>query len=299
MQDDVIKQPLLVEVAIEAASRAEHEKLMTALAKLTADDHSFIVSFDPESGQTVLKGPSESHLKGKIELLDRVYGIAVTVGAWRVVFLERPTTRAEVTYTHKKIYGPKGDFAAVKLGVGPIDPGKGFHFESKVDEDVLPREYLPGVEKGLKDVLACGVVAGFPVIDVGVELIDARYHDVDSSVLAFEIATRAAFREALKMAKPVLLEPIMKVEVVTPTAFAESIADDLRLRRGQVRFRDAGDDTAAIDAIAPLMTMLGYANSLGLVSDGRATCVMRFDHYAPMPSPESDPPFRPAIGMRA
>ncbi|TGN76282.1 hypothetical protein EOW77_0032030 [Bradyrhizobium yuanmingense] len=299
MQDDVIRQPLLVEVAIEAASRAEHEKLVTALARLAAEDHSFMVSLDPTSGQTVLKGVSESHLAGKIDVLNRVDGIAVNVGALQVAFLERPTTRAEVTYTHKKIYGPKGDFAAVKLGVGPIDSGKGFHFESKIDESVLPRKYLPGVEKGVKDVLACGVVAGFPVIDVGVELIAAKYHDVDSSVLAFEVATRTAFREALNMAKPVLLEPIMKVEVVTPAAFAEAIADDLRLRRGQVGVTKVENDIVAIDAILPLMTMLGYKNSLGLMGQGRATYTMRFDHYAAIPSPTGDPPFRPAIGMRA
>jgi elongation factor G len=299
MQDDVIKQPLLVEVAIEAASRSDHEKLVMALAGLAAEDHSFIVSHDPESGQTALKAANESHIEGKIDALRRAHGIAVNVGAWQVAFLERPTTRAEATYTHKKIYGPKGDFAAVRLGVGPIDPGKGFHFESKVDEDTLPGEYLPGVEKGLKDVLACGVVAGFPVIDVGVELIDARHHDVDSSVLAFEIATRAAFREALKMAQSVLLEPIMKVEVVTPGAFAESIADDLRLRRGQAHARNIEGDIVTIDAIVPLMTMFGYANSLGSMSQGRATCTMHFDHYAATSSPGSDPPFRPAIGMRA
>ncbi|WP_441233800.1 hypothetical protein [Bradyrhizobium sp. 930_D9_N1_4] len=299
MQDDVIKQPLLVEVAIETASRVAHEKLLTVLAGLAAEDHTFMASHDPESCQTLLKGVSESHLASKIDTLKRTYGIAVNVGALQLAFLERPTTRAEATYTHKEIYGPKGDFAAVKLGVGPIASGKGFHFESKVDESVLPREYLPGVEKGLKDVLACGVVAGFPVIEVGVELIDARYHDVDSSVHAFEIATRAAFREALKAAQSVLLEPIMKVEVVTPRAFAVSIAADLRLRRGQVRVRSIEDDTVAIDAVVPLMTMLGYANSLDPMSQGQATSTMRFDHYAAIPSPSGDPPFRPAIGMRA
>lgn len=299
MQDDVSTQPLLVEVAVEAMSRADHEKLVTALAQLAANDSSFVVSFDHLSGQTVLKGVSESHLEGKIDILSRAYGIAVNVGALQVAFLERPTTRAEAEYTYKKVHGPKGEFAAIKFGVGPIDVGMGFRFESKVDEAVLPREYMPGVEKGLEDILACGVVAGFPVVDVGVELIDAKYHDVDSSARAFEVATRAAFREALKMAKSVLLEPIMKVEVVTPEAFAESIVEDLRLRRGQNRIRNVGDGTVVIDAIAPLMSMFGYANSLGLMSHGRATYAMRFDHYASIPSTESDPPFRPAIGMRA
>src|SRR4051794_12717142 len=299
MQDDVVRQPLLVELAIEAASRAEHDKLVTALAKLAAEDHLFIVSLDPESGQAVLKGVSQGHLEGKIDILRRAHGIVVNVGAWQVALIERPTTRAEGTYTHRKIYSPKGEFAAVKLGVAPIDAGKGFHFESKVNEDVLPREYLSGVEKGLRDVLACGVVAGFPVVDVGVELIDAKYHDVDSSVLAFEVATRAAFREVLRMAKAVLLQPIMKVEVVTPGAFAASIADDLRLRRAQIHFRNIDNEVVAIDAIVPLITMFGYSASLGLMSCGRASSAMRFDHYAAIEAPESDPPFRPAIGMRA
>jgi elongation factor G len=209
-----------------------------------------------------------------------------------VAFLERPTRRAEVEYTHKKSKGTWGQFAAVTLAVEPND--KGYQFVSKMAEGALPNEYVTGVEKGIESVLSSGVVAGFPVVDVRVELIDRKYHDVDSTPLAFEIAARAAFREALQKAKPVLLEPIMKVAVMAPREHAKAVIDDLR-RRGGADIEVA----ATIDAVVPLMKMFGYDSALRAISGDHATFTMQFHHYAPAaPSPDDDP-FRPAIGMRA
>lgn len=292
-------EPLLVEVAVEARSKAENEKLLAALAKLAAEDPSLVVSRDEMSGQIILKGTGEDHLQRKIDALGRTHGIAVNVGALQAAFLEHPTKRAEVDYIHKKVYGPKGEFAALRLVIEPNEVGKGYQLDCKVSADALPSQYVRGVEKGLESVLACGVIAGFPVVDVKVELIEGKYHDVDSSARAFEIAACTAFREGLRMADSVLLEPIMKIEVVTPAPFAKSIVDDLKLRRGASHSRAIEGDTVAIDATVPLMTMFGYANSLRALSQRLATHSMRFDHYAAAPRPWDNPPFRPAIGMRA
>jgi elongation factor G len=299
MLDDIHTQPLLVEIAIEPKSKADQEKLGIALATLTAKDPSFQVSTDRESRQTILKGTSELHLDTKLEMLERTYEVGLNIGAPQVAFLERPTGRAEVEYTHKKQIGGSGQFAAVKLVVEPSEPGKGYQFESKIAGGAVPKEYIPGVEKGIASVLSSGVVAGFPVVDVKVALIDGKYHDVGSSALTFEIAARAAFREALQKARSVLLEPIMKVEVVTPEDFISSVIGDLNLRRGQIQGQDMRGNATVIKATVPLMNMFGYVNNLRSMSRGRAAFTMQFDHYAPAPLPEDDPPFRPAIGMRA
>jgi elongation factor G len=297
MPDDIRTQRLLVEIAIEPTSEAEREKLGPALAKLAAEDPSFRVARDQESGQTILKGTSESYLGGKVDILKQIYAIDAHIGAPQVAFLEQPTRRAEVAYAHKKIRGSSGEFAAVKL---VVEPGEGYQFESKIVGDAVPNEYMSGIEKGLESVLSCGVVAGFPVTDVKVALIDAKYHEVDSSPQAFEIASRAAFREALQVAKSVLLEPIMKVEVTTPGEYAKSVIDDLGLRRGDIEHKDIRGNPATINATVPLMNMFGYGSALRVISRGRATFTMQFDRYAQAPpSPGADPPFRPAIGMRA
>src|SRR5262245_11400011 len=212
---------------------------------------------------------------------------------------ERITQPAEVEYTYKKQSGGSGQFAAVKLHVEPKEPGKGYQFESKIADGSVPEEFIAGVEKGIESVLSSGVVAGFPVVDVKVELIEGKCHDVDSSALAFEIASRAAFREALQKSKSVLLEPIMKVEVVTPEDCVGSVIGDLNLRRGQIQGQDMRGSATVINAMVPLMNMFGYVNNLRSMSQGRATFTMQFDYYAPVPLPEHDPPFRPAIGMRA
>jgi elongation factor G len=309
MPSDIHTQPLPIEIAIEPKSKADQENLGIALAKLAAEDPSFRMSTDQESGQTILTGTSESHLEGKIDILKRTYGIDANIGAPLVAFRERPTKRVEHDYVHKKQSGGSGQFAAVKIVVEPNEAGKGYEFESKIIGGAVPKEYIPGVEKGLESVLISGVVAGFPVVDVRVELIDGKYHDVDSSALAFEIASRVAFREALQKAKSVLLEPIMKsvllepimkVEVMTPEDHIGAVIGDLRLRRGQIQSRVMRGNTAVINASAPLMTMFGYANALRVMSEGRAAFTMQFDCYAPAPPfSDDDPPFRPAIGMRA
>jgi elongation factor G len=300
MVDDIHTQPpWLVEVAIEPKSKADREKLDIALAKLAGEDPSFHVSTDPESGQTILKGMGELHLDIKIDILRRTYKVEANIGAPQVAFRERMTQRAEVDYTHKRIPGPKGEFARVKFIVEPNQPGEGFEFESKIAAGAVLAEYIPGVKKGLNSVLTSGVVAGFPVVDVNVQLVDGAYHDVDSSARAFEIASRAAFREALLKGKSVLLEPIMKVEVVTPEDCIGSVIGDLNLRRAQIQGRDMRGNTNVINATVPLMNMFGYVNNLRSMGQGRATFTMQFDHYAPTPVPEGNPPFRPAIGMRA
>jgi len=290
----------LVEIAIEPKSKIDQEKLGIALAKLAAEDPSFRVSTDLESGQTILKSMGELHLDIKVDILRRTHKVDANIGAPQVAFRERVTKRAEVDYTHKKQTGGTGQFARVKFIVEPNEPGKGFEFKSKVVGGSVPKEYIPGVEKGLNSVLGSGVVAGFPVVDVKVQLVDGAYHDVDSSALAFEIASRAAFREALQKGKSVLLEPIMKVEVVTPEDYTGSIVGDLILRRGQVQGQDMRGNTRVIKAVVPLMNMFGYVNSLCSMGRGRATFTMQFDHYAEAPpNNNDDPPFRPAIGMRA
>jgi elongation factor G len=300
MPSDIQAQPRVVEMAIEPKSVDGQARLDIALTKLSAEDTSLQVAIDHESGQIILKGTSESHLESKVDKLERD-GIKLNVGAPQVAFLERPTRRAEVEYTHRKHVGPMRQFAAVKLVVEPDESGSGYRFESNA-ADAIPKEYIPGIEKGIESVLAAGVVAGFPVTDIMVELIDGKYHDVDSSPLAFEIASRAAFREALRKAESVLLEPIMKVEVITPAEFAKTAIDDLGLRRGKVEHSGVNAGTATINAIVPLINMFGYGAPLHTISNHRATFKMQFDHYAPAPpqrTPGDDPTFRPAIGLRA
>ena len=274
----------VIEIAIEPKSKADQEKLGVALAKLAAEDPSFRVSTDQESGQTILKGMGELHLDIKVDILRRTYKVDANIGAPQVAFRERITRRADVDYTHKKQTGGTGQFARVKFIVEPNEPGKGFEFDSKIVGGAVPKEYIPGVEKGLNSVLGAGVIAGFPVVDVKVSLIDGAYHEVDSSALAFEIASRAAFREALQKGKSVLLEPIMKVEVVTPEDYTGSVIGDLNSRRGQIQGQDMRGNANVIDAMVPLMNMFGYVNTLRSMSQGRATFTMQFDHYAEAPA---------------
>jgi elongation factor G len=274
----------VIEIAIEPKSKADQEKLGVALAKLAAEDPSFRVSTDLESGQTILKGMGELHLDIKVDILRRTYKVDANIGAPQVAFREKITKKAEVDYTHKKQTGGTGQFARVKFIVEPGEPGSGFVFESKVVGGSVPKEYIPGVEKGLNSVLTSGVVAGFPVVDVHVQLVDGAYHDVDSSALAFEIASRAAFRDALQKGKSVLLEPIMKVECVTPEDYTGSVIGDLNSRRGQIQGQDMRGNANVINAMVPLMNMFGYVNNLRSMSQGRATFTMQFDHYAEAPA---------------
>ena len=274
----------VIEIAIEPKSKADQEKLGVALTKLATEDPSFRVSTDQESGQTILKGMGELHLDIKVDILKRTYKVDANIGAPQVAFREKITQRVEHSYTHKKQTGGSGQFAAIKILCEPTAPGTPFEFVDEIVGGAVPKEYIPGVEKGVESVLTSGVVAGFPVVDVKVELIDGKYHDVDSSALAFEIASRAAFREALQKAKSVLLEPIMKVEVVTPEDYTGSVIGDLNSRRGQIQGQDMRGNANVINAMVPLMNMFGYVNNLRSMSQGRATFTMQFDHYSELPA---------------
>jgi elongation factor G len=274
----------VIEIAIEPKSKADQEKLGVALAKLAAEDPSFRVSTDQESGQTILKGMGELHLDIKVDILRRTYKVDANIGQPQVAYRETITRAREKDYTHKKQTGGTGQFARVKFIVGPNEPGKGYEFASKIVGGSVPKEYIPGVEKGLSSVMSSGPLAGFPVVDVKVDLIDGAAHDVDSSALAFEIASRAALREALREAGPVLLEPIMKVEVVTPEDYTGSVIGDLTGRRGQVQGQDMRGNAIVVNAMVPLANMFGYVNTLRSMSQGRATFTMQFDHYEQVPS---------------
>jgi elongation factor G len=274
----------VIEMAIEPKTKADQEKMALALMKLAGEDPSFRVSTDSESGQTRIKGMGELHLDIKVDILRRTHKVDVTVGAPQVAFREKITKKAEIDYTHKKQTGGTGQFARVKFVVEPNEPGKGFEFESKIVGGAVPKEYLPGVEKGLNSVMGAGIIAGFPVVDIKVSLIDGAYHEVDSSALAFEIASRAAMREALQKCGSVLLEPIMSVEVVTPEEYTGSVIGDLNSRRGQIQGQDMRGNANVVQAMVPLMNMFGYVNQLRSFSQGRASYTMQFSHYEQAPS---------------
>jgi elongation factor G len=274
----------VIEIAIEPKSKADQEKLGVALAKLAAEDPSFRVSTDHESGQTILKGMGELHLDIKVDILKRTYKVDANIGAPQVAFREKITQRVEHEYTHKKQTGGSGQFAQVKIVLEPTEPGTPFTFENEIIGGAVPKEFIPGVEKGLESVINAGPLAGFPVVDLKVSLIDGKYHDVDSSALAFEIASRQCLREAMQRAKPVLLEPIMKVECVTPEDYTGSVIGDLNSRRGQIQGQDMRGNANVINAMVPLMNMFGYVNTLRSMSQGRATFTMQFDHYDVLPA---------------
>jgi elongation factor G len=289
----------LIEIAIEPKTRADRERLNAALATLAADDSSLIASTDPESGQTVLGGMTEQQLDDAVSRLRHTYGIDMNVGAPMVAYREKITQAATVDYTYKKQTGRSGQYARVKIVAEPLPPGGGYVFENHVGGGAVPKEFVPAVEKGLESQLSSGVLAGFPVVDVKVSLVDGDSHDVDSSAMAFEIAARAATREMLRKGSSMLLEPIMRVEVVTPEEYTGSVIGDLDSRRGQIQGRDMRGNANVITATVPLANMFSYANSLRSMSQGRATATMQFDHYDPVPLPEDNPPFRPAAAMRA
>ena len=277
----------VIEIAIEPKSKADQEKLGVALQKLAAEDPSFRVSTDQESGQTILKGMGELHLDIKVDILRRTYKVDANIGAPQVAYRERLTKRVEIDETHKKQTGGTGQFARVKIIFEPNTPGAGSSFESNIVGGAVPKEYIPGVEKGINSVMGSGILAGFPVVDVKATLIDGAFHDVNSSVLAFEICSRAAFRRALKEGGSVLLEPIMKVEVTTPEDYTGSVMGDLLSRRGQVQGQDMRGNAVIINAMVPLANMFGYVNQLRSFSQGRANYSMQFDHYEQVPAGEA------------
>jgi elongation factor G len=278
----------VIEIAVEPKSKADQEKMALALQRLAAEDPSFRVMTDQESGQTIMKGMGELHLDILVDRMKREFKVEANIGAPQVAYRETISHKAEIDYTHKKQTGGTGQFARVKLVIEPVEPGVGYSFESKIIGGTVPKEYIPGVEKGIKSVMDSGPLAGFPVIDFKVGLIDGAFHDVDSSVLAFEIAARAAMREGLKKAGAKLLEPIMKVEVVTPEEYTGSIIGDLTSRRGMVQGQDTRGNANVINAMVPLANMFGYINNLRSMSSGRAVFTMQFDHYDAVPQNISD-----------
>ncbi|MEK9624979.1 MAG: EF-Tu/IF-2/RF-3 family GTPase, partial [Halieaceae bacterium] len=279
----------VIEVAVEPKSKADQEKMGIALSRLAQEDPSFRVASDAESGQTVIKGMGELHLDIIVDRMKREFKVEANVGAPQVAYRETITRRAEIDYTHKKQTGGSGQFARVKIVFQPQeDKAKGNEFVSSIVGGSVPREYIPGVEKGLMSAMETGILVGFPVINVHAQLVDGAYHDVDSSVMAFEIAARAAFREGMEKAGPSLLEPIMKVEVVTPEEYMGDIIGDLNSRRGQVAGMDSRGNARVVDAMVPLANMFGYVNTLRSMSQGRAQYSMQFDHYDQVPQAVAD-----------
>jgi elongation factor G len=274
----------VIEIAIEPKTKADQEKLGLALQRLAAEDPSFRVSTDHESGQTRLKGMGELHLDIKVDILRRTYKVDANIGAPQVAYRETLGRKAEIDYTHKKQTGGTGQFARVKLIFEPLPPGSGFVFENEIVGGSIPKEFIPGVEKGIKSVMNAGPLVGFPVIDFKVSLIDGAYHDVDSSVLAFEIASRAAFREASEKVAMKLLEPIMKVEVVSPEDYVGTVIGDLNSRRGMILGQEMRGNATVINSMVPLANMFGYVNNLRSSTQGRANYTMQFDHYEAVPS---------------
>jgi elongation factor G len=273
----------VIEMKVEPKTKADQEKMAVALYKLAAEDPSFRVSTDSESGETIIKGMGELHLDIKVDILKRTHKVEVAVGAPQVAYRETITRATRIDYTHKKQTGGTGQFARVIIEVEPNEKGKGNAFESKIVGGSVPKEYIPGVEKGLNSVLTSGPLIGFPVVDLKVALVDGAFHEVDSSAIAFEIATRAAMREAFEKASPQLLEPMMKVEVTSPEEFVGSVIGDLNSRRGQIVGTSMRGNANIINALVPLANMFGYINNLRSMSQGRASYTMQFDHYAPVP----------------
>ncbi|PLX37010.1 MAG: elongation factor G [Hyphomicrobiales bacterium] len=278
----------VIEIAIEPKTKADQEKMGIALNRLAAEDPSFRVKTDEESGQTIMAGMGELHLDILVDRMKREFKVEANIGQPQVAYRETITKQAEVDYTHKKQTGGSGQFARVKIVLEPGEAGAGFQFESKIVGGNVPREYIPGVQKGVESVMTSGVLAGFPMVDVKVTLIDGAYHDVDSSVLAFEIASRAAFREGIHKAGPKLLEPMMKVEVVTPEEYMGDVIGDLNSRRGQITGTENRGIVTVVSAMVPLANMFGYVNSLRSMSQGRAQYSMVFDHYEQVPQAVAD-----------
>ncbi len=274
----------VIEIAIEPKTKADQEKMSTALQRLAAEDPSFRVSVDHESGQTIMKGMGELHLDILVDRMRREFKVEANIGAPQVAYRETITKKSDISYTHKKQTGGSGQFAKIDLVFEPGEPGTGFEFIDKIVGGSVPKEYIPGVKKGLDMAKETGIIAGFPVLDFKVTLVDGGYHDVDSSVMAFEIAAKAAFKEGMAKSGAQLLEPMMKVEVVTPEDYMGDIIGDLNSRRGQVNAMDDRGNAKVITAMVPLANMFGYINTLRSMSQGRAQYTMLFDHYEPVPA---------------
>ena len=278
----------VIEIAVEPKTKSDQEKMGIALARLAAEDPSFRVETDHETGQTIIRGMGELHLEILVDRMRREFKVEADIGQPQVAYRETISKLADIDYTHKKQTGGSGQFARVKIKFEPLPPGSGFEFKSTVVGGNVPKEYIPGVEKGITGALTNGVISGFPMTDLKATLYDGGSHDVDSSVMAFELAARAAFREGAAKAGPQLLEPTMKVEVVTPDDYMGDIIGDLNSRRGQVESMDQRGNARVINAFVPLANMFGYVNTLRSQSQGRAQFTMTFDHYSVVPNQVSD-----------
>ncbi|WCL55632.1 elongation factor G [Gimibacter soli] len=278
----------VIEVAVEPKSKADQEKMGLALNRLAQEDPSFRVKSDEESGQTVIAGMGELHLEIIVDRMRREFKVECNVGAPQVAYRETFAKEVELDYTHKKQSGGSGQFGRVKIVVAPGERGSGFVFKDEIKGGSIPREYIPAVQSGIKDVAESGALIGFPIIDFSVRLIDGAYHDVDSSALAFEIAGRGAAREAAQKAGIKLLEPMMKVEVVTPDEYVGDVIGDLNRRRGQIQGSETRGPATVVNAMVPLANMFGYVNDLRSFSQGRAQFSMVFDHYADVPAHVAD-----------
>ena len=278
----------VIEIAVEPKTKADQEKMGEALGRLAKEDPSFRVTSDEESGQTIIKGMGELHLDIIVDRMKREFKVEANVGAPQVAYRETLENASEVEYTHKKQSGGAGQFAKVKLLVEPQEPGAGRSVESKIKGGAIPKEFIPGVEKGIETVSDSGILAGFPMIDYKVTILDGLHHDVDSSVLAFELASRACFKEACTKGTLKLLEPVMRVEVVTPEDYMGDVIGDLNSRRGQISTQEQRGNATVITAMVPLANMFGYINNLRSMSQGRAQYSMFFDHYSKVPQNVQD-----------
>jgi elongation factor G len=273
----------VIEIAVEPKTKGDQEKMGAALARLATEDPSFRVAVDQESGQTVIKGMGELHLEIIVDRMKREFKVDANIGPPQVAYRETISRKADIDYKHQKQTGGAGQFARVKMTFEPLPPGSGFEFEDDVRGGNVPKEYIPAVEKGIRASMDSGVLVGYPVIDFKATLYDGSYHEVDSSALAFEIAARAAFKEGMQKAGPKLLEPMMRVEVVTPDDYTGGVMGDLQSRRGQVTGMDSRGNAKVVQAQVPLANMFGYVNTLRSMTQGRAQYTMHFDHYEPVP----------------
>ncbi|WDI30985.1 elongation factor G [Hyphococcus flavus] len=278
----------VIELAVEPKTKADQEKMGIALQRLAAEDPSFRVSSDEESGQTIIKGMGELHLDILVDRMKREFKVEANIGAPQVAYRETISNEADIDYTHKKQSGGSGQFARIKMRVIPQEPGSGYSFESQIVGGSIPKEYIPGVEKGINSIRENGLLVGFPILDFKVELYDGAFHDVDSSVLAFEIAARGALRENKAALGLALLEPVMKVEVVTPEEYTGTVIGDLNSRRGQIQEQEMRGNANVVHAMVPLANMFGYVNNLRSATQGRANYTMQFDHYERVPKAVED-----------
>jgi len=278
----------VIEVAVEPKTKADQEKMGVALGRLAREDPSFRVTTDHESGQTIIKGMGELHLEILVDRMKREFKVEANVGAPQVAYRESLARPVELTYTHKKQSGGSGQFGEVKVALEPGERGTGIEFLDEIKGGNIPREYIPSVEKGMRETAETGSLIGFPIIDFKIRLLDGKYHDVDSSALAFEITGRGAMREAAQKAGIKLLEPIMKVEVVTPEDYLGDVIGDLNSRRGQIQGTDTRGNAQAVEAIVPLANMFGYVNQLRSFTQGRAQYTMQFSHYEEVPQNVAD-----------